>query len=480
MVCIYSKPNVVKTAIVLVTILLFSHTTMGQIWSPPVNIIEKGINGYPDFCVDSFGTIHCVWPSGPVTFYTKICYSKSIDNGESWTEPISITPYTTKWLGDPHIASDTSGNLYVSYDYDVGGYIKICYVNFDRTNSVWQGQKEVGSGSRNLILIDHTNKVYFFWLYGTEYYRYIENNVLSERFTVSADSTERYYFESIAVDKQNLIYGVGNRTDGDYYRGAYITGQNNIWASYSDLSNKSLLEAGISLNSIGMPSFVWRQIMPDSLPNIRGTYYAKLENDSVSTPVFLAQNTAYPAIVVDRKDQPHIVESQKYDSGYKLFHRYILQGSWQNQILDSNLNEYGKSVLISKNSGVYLIYLKVDTTFFSIYSYNCIIAFRKYEIPPGIEDVNLNSRLSVFPNPFSESLTIELADPTPSAVNIKIFDLSGNVQYSEERTDIGQEIHEGVLKINISIGKQFQNGYYIVQISNGDKILNKSMLHINK
>lgn len=458
-------------------LILMSNVVIAQTWSSPINIIDKGINGYPDFCIDHVGTIHCVWPNGPVTFYTKIYYSQSTNNGDSWTEPISITPYTTKWLGDPHIVADTSGNLYVSYDYDVGGYIKICYVKYDRTNTVWQGQKEVGSGSRNLILIDHTNKVYFFWLYGTEYYRYIENNVLSERFTPSADSTERYYFESIAVDKQNLIYGVGNRSDGDFYRGAYFTGQNNLWAPFSDLSNKSFNESGISLNSADLPSFVWRQIIPDSFPIIRGTYFAKLDNDSVSTPVFLAQNTAYPAIVVDRKDQPHIVESQKYDSGYKLFHRYILQGSWQNQILDSNINEYGKSVLISKNSCIFLIYLKFDTTFFSSYYYNCIIAFRKYEIPPGIDDADINSGLTVFPNPFSESLTIELDDPTSGAIYIKIFDLSENVQYSEERRDIGQEIQKGVLKINISNGKQFQAGYYIVQISNGDKVFNKCILH---
>ncbi len=245
-----------RSVLFVITFTLTFTACFGQSWSDPITISHAGSNHNPSFTIDKDGGIHCVWAQKFTYNFKKIYYSKSTDDGLIWTDPIPITTNTDLWLDEPHIIADTSNNLYASYDYNVGGWpnSKICYVKFIAQSSTWSQQTEIATGISNRLVIDQDTRVYFFWFAGTEYYRYLDNDVLSDIISLSSWIEVDCFFDNFSVDKQNQIHCIGNRKAGDYSRGAYFPNINGNW-SYVDLSNNSFYESGISLNSIGLHSF---------------------------------------------------------------------------------------------------------------------------------------------------------------------------------------------------------------------------------
>jgi hypothetical protein len=418
-----------KSIIFLIIILLVVNTVFPQTWSDPVTISKTGFNYSPDFKIDKAGVIHCIWAQEFEYNFKKIYYSKSMNNGETWTNPIPVTSNSNLWLDDPHIVADTSGNLYVSYDYNVGGWpnSNICYVKFNASDSTWSQQTEIAIGMSNRLVIDHNNRVYFFWFAGTEYYRYLDDSILSDTFSVSEGTQLAYWFDNLSVDNQNKVHCVGNRTAGNHSHGAYFDFYSGVWSPYLDLSNESFFECGVSLNSIGFPSFVWRQVMPDSNQDVRGTYYSEFDGDSVQNPVFFSDKSTFPAIVIDCYDHPHVVEVEKMDSGYQLVHRFISGDTWQKEIIEQNKNGYGRNILISKNSCIYLFYNKADTVYISPPgSYYGMIIFRKLELPPGFIENSQKPEMVAYPNPFSDQTSIEFLLSETEVVTLSIYDPKGN------------------------------------------------------
>jgi hypothetical protein len=461
-------------------LILLSNAIMAQTWTYAVTISNTGINYNPDFVIDKTGNIHCVWVQYYSPNFTKIFYSKSSDNGVTWTTPVPITTNTSLWIDEPHIKADTNENLFVCYDYNVGAWpsVKICYMKFDAASSSWGQQTELATGTTNRLVVDNNNKVYFFWSAGTEHYRYLDHDILCDPIELSYNHELAYFFNDIITDGKNNIHCIGSRQSASGFNLAYFNYSNGAWSNYHDLSQSSFCEGGISVKSNGIPAFIWKQTIPDSSYSIQGSYYAEFYNDTVQTKTLLCQKSDKSSIAIDGNDLPHIVEWENVDSINRLVHRYIKEDFWLMEAIEEFNNTYDKNILKYRDNFLYLVYNKADTTLFeSQVTYNSQILFRKLEVLSDVADIPHPQKFTIFPNPFSETLTIELANPSPGAINIKIFDLSGNVQYSEERKDIGPDIQKGVLMLNISNGKQFQSGNYIVQISNGDKVFNKCISH---
>ena len=465
------------------TIILIIALTncFSQTWSDPVNVSRNGSNHSQHFTFDKYGVIHCVWVKwlSPYSYYSKIYYSKSIDDGLTWSDPVPITTNSDLWLEDPHIVSDTFGNLYVSYDYDVGAWpdSKIYYMKYDANDSTWGQQTEIATGWVNRIVITQNNRVYFFWFAGTEYYMYLENNIFSDTLSPSSWIQVACFFDGILVDKQNQLHSIGNRQIGSYSRGAYFSCVNGICNEYLDLFEESCLEGRISLNSMEDPSFIWRQRIPSS-SGLQGTYYSKLVADSIQIPVLISQRTSSLAFALDYTDRPHIVEVQSIDSGYQLVHRFPVNDTWQTEILDQTKIWYIQNILTSKNSCLYLMYNKVDSTIaFPPEAHNAAILFRKLELPPGVENSG-KPELIIFPNPFSEEVTIKLLNAISGNIYLKIFDINGRTIYENRFTaqspGTTRFVWEGINRL----GKQVENGCYFIQISDGSNSIVKTIVRI--
>lgn len=109
-----------KTFIFMIFIFIVFYLS-AQEWSEPVNISNTtGIDEYPSFCIDNNGVLHCVWAYKIEPNYRKIYYSKSGNDGETWTEPYNISQNCEMWMTRPFIVSDSQNNLYVTYTYNAG------------------------------------------------------------------------------------------------------------------------------------------------------------------------------------------------------------------------------------------------------------------------------------------------------------------------------------------------------------------------
>lgn len=79
-------------------------------------------------------------------------------------------------------------------------------------------------------------------------------------------------------------------------------------------------------------------------------------------------------------------------------------------------------------------------------------------IPTGVADMkhNPNAKLSVFPNPASDEVTVAF-NTSKEKTNIEVFDIQGRLVYID--TD-DREIGENKIKLNTS---NFSAGIYIVR-----------------
>ena len=131
----------------------------------------SGLDNQPDLCIDKNGTLHCVFTHKLESNWRKIYYSKSTDDGASWTTPEDISLNNDISLMNPHIVADTNNNLYVSYDYNTGNpAMEMVYLkSFD--GSLWSEPMLISEGlygsHLNLIFIDNNNRLYIFWNYQT-------------------------------------------------------------------------------------------------------------------------------------------------------------------------------------------------------------------------------------------------------------------------------------------------------------------------
>ncbi|MBN1273887.1 MAG: exo-alpha-sialidase [Candidatus Aminicenantes bacterium] len=101
-------------------------TDGGQTWSTPVNVSNRQGPSYSNtVAVDSAGNINVAWyednPS-PVEIY----YTRSIDNGASWFQPMNISNNSSA-SAIPSIAVDGAGNVYIVWQDDLHGRYEIFY-----------------------------------------------------------------------------------------------------------------------------------------------------------------------------------------------------------------------------------------------------------------------------------------------------------------------------------------------------------------
>jgi len=100
--------------IFLIISIIFPIQANAQHWSEPVILSNGGYNTENSFAIDKDGIIHCVWSHMLQDNFYQIYYTKSVDNGATWTHPAQMSSNNHYWLGNPHIVADSNKNLFVS------------------------------------------------------------------------------------------------------------------------------------------------------------------------------------------------------------------------------------------------------------------------------------------------------------------------------------------------------------------------------
>ncbi len=441
-----------------------------QTWSDPVKINSSGSFSDADFTIDKNGIIHCVFVHNfSIYRYTNVCYSVSKDNGETWSVPVQLTKFSEKDIVDPHIVADTNGNLFVSYDYDVDHYpnLKIGYQKFTVRDSAWSVPEFIATGMSNRQVIDHNNRVYFFWFTGTEHYKYLEGAAFSDSLTPYPSLP--VFFDDITVDHENNLHCVGARKAGEKSILAYFKNENYEWLPYKDLKNSSIYEARISLDRIDIPSFTWVQYMKDSLRGYKGLFYASWEGDTISEPVFLGYKATSPDLAFDIKNDPHIVQTFEDTIPYHYFlvHQRPAPDGWETDTLEYNHNRYGEVVLKTFKNFLYLAYPKVDTTWLvPSHMYNEDILFRKMEFAQGMPNTDIQPSVYCFPNPSHDRIVMNLPPGLSDKISVTIFDASGNLCYERHNLVVLPNTREFTIDFN-ETATRLNTGSYIIHITDG-------------
>lgn len=96
-------------------------------------------------------------------------------------------------------------------------------------------------------------------------------------------------------------------------------------------------------------------------------------------------------------------------------------------------------------------------------------AFDKFELTDGlvgVDELELNDRVNIFPNPFNEEINVQFTNSTKSTIKIEVTDVMGRVldQYSFTNTN------------NIKINNDYQKGIYLVNIYEDGSLMKSQKL----
>lgn len=94
----------------------------GETWSVPVNVTNfqpdfPGKSYYTVMAMDDAGNISLAWHQW-IENIEEIKYSRSTDGGETWSPPVLVTRNTERNLKQPAIAVDNEGSVYIAWTDD--------------------------------------------------------------------------------------------------------------------------------------------------------------------------------------------------------------------------------------------------------------------------------------------------------------------------------------------------------------------------
>jgi len=459
---------------------------LSQTWTEPVQINTlQGSNSNADFCIDNSGNIHCVWRYKVESNYMRIYYSKSVDDGQTWSEPENVSQNTSLWMDNPHIVADSENNLHLTYDYNCGNYYQTLIVYRKFSGNAWSEMDTVSIGwpgaRHNRLVIDHNDKLYCFWFHdiqnGTTFYRVLENGVWDE-IQIPYNNNDSYFLSKIVTDPSNKLHCSWYRyLDGQTsydQRIVYSTYSNNIWSDPIQISNDFDAWTGndIALNNSNNPHIIWRQVINDSIPSENGTLYSKFDGTYWSNPVIIAEDASDQAITIDINNKTHIIDLEDLEDAYQLVHYQFINNEWLGEIIDDDFGNCGNK-LISGEHFLYMTSIMVQ----SFSPYNSSVVLRKYEITTSIENkpIPVIDLYNIYPNPSTANTTISYSLREAEYTSIKIYDLQGKLINTilEKKQAPGkyQIMWNGTDKN----GKEVKNGLYLVRLQAGRQIMTRSV-----
>jgi hypothetical protein len=475
-----------KKALFFCFLIVLIIDSFAQTWTEPIQISTlQGINRNPDFFIDNSGIIHCVWSYKVTTDYWHIYYSKSTDDGLSWSIPENVSQNTNLWMENPHIVADSENNLHLTYDYQSDNSYQTLIVYRKFSGNTWSEMDTVSVGwpgaRHNRLVIDHNNKLYCFWFHdfqnGTTFYRVLENGVWGD-ILVPYNNNDLVFFMKGVVDNLNNIYCTGSH---HYYGQSgyddriisfnYING---LWINYNQLSdNTSWGGNDIALSSSDYPVIVWRQYINNSIPPDDGTLFSFYEGEDWSIPELIAEDADEQAICVDINNQIHIVDNEEYENGYRLVHYQIIDNEWVGEIIEED--DYGNYGNKLTNGDDYL-YLVSAKAYSSSPEPDIPIVLRKYEITTGIENkpIFIESYI-IYPNPSRANTTISYSIKETKYTSIKIYDLQGKLINTliEKKQIPGR--YEIIWNGTDKNKKEVISGLYFIRLQAGRQFITRSV-----
>lgn len=479
----------VKTKFLNIALFLFLSTlkALSQEWSEPVIINPSQsdrYSSYPDFCIDNEGNIHCVWSTSHGTNFYRIWYSKSEDNGITWTPPYNASENNSKWMAEPQIVSDNQGVLHLVYIDDAAGDSKIIYKTND--GIYWSEPDTLNEGYfgafRNRLVIDHNDRLYCFWFVSIDYdkmfYRFKDIGMTEWSNVIMPYDTAFFFKVIVGPDNSLSIAGYSKIPSEIKKRLTFYKYDNSLWSKPELVSPQTTASySDMSLDTQLFPHFVWTQYSVGNGTGIDSSLYRCKNAEGWQPMEFIQSDVLDRSIILDNFDHKYIVEVEELNGSYYLVEYQKSNEQWEANILDSNNYIIYNNRLLCKNNYIYLINAKIDTMIIGLPISSNII-FRKKEVLAT--SVNYNekaySAIKIYPNPSKNEVTCRFTIAESQNISARIYEQNGN----EIRPLFEGEMIAGEIKLTWdgkdSCGDFVSKGIYILSIKVNHVIITKKII----
>lgn len=457
---------------------------LSQVWKEPVNIYSScSYNSCPSMCIDNNNIFHCTWSHRVATNHYKIYYSKSTDNGETWSDPEDVCQNEQFWLTEPHIVSDNQNKLYLTYDHNAGNPAQMLVLIKIYDGISWSEPDTVSvnmPGSyHNRIVMDQNNRLYCFWFHGLSIcYRYLESDVWSDIEIPYTSSNELFFLQRSIVDSYENLHCSGqyiNFENSNETRIIHFSYEFGNWSDFTQLSNDISGISDIALGFTNLPQIVWKQNTSNTYPPNDGTMYSAFDSVNWSSPDLIVEDPNYQTIAIDNQDRVHIVDVEKFENGYRIVHYQKKNDDWEGIIVNENNYTFFENSLFYFQNQLFLLYGMVDTVI-GVSSQTSIV-LQACDLTTGIDESGNStfSGLSIFPNPFNSSTNIRYDLNAPAQTSIKIYDLKGtlvNILIDYQQLPAH---YETIWNGKDQNGKEVKPGIYLVRLQAGRKVMTRSV-----
>lgn len=466
-----------------------SSLSFSQTWSEPINISNmEGVDSQPNITIDKDGIIHCVWVHEMGTNYRKIYYSKSDDDGLSWTEPYDVSQNNEKWMGTPKIVADTNNKLYLTYQHNVGNYYKTVNVMRTCEDGVWSSYDTITAMQlgvvKNFLAIDNNNRLYAFWYWGqTTYYRYFENGNWSNCWEVYNDNGDIILIRDLKCDLTNVLHCVfsylKNGLPSDSTLVSYSTFENNAWSDMEFIGGPTIsaYSYGIDTDTLNYPHVAFRELIPNlPAPVQDSTVYIHKSSLGWSDMEVLATDPFRQKILIDENNKPNVFDIEKlYVDSSMLIHHFKEYSWWESIIVDKSPNASIQYSIGNYNSMLIVVYNK------PIEDNASEIMFSKTDIlTKSIKSKShQNLIVKIFPNPFELKLNIQFKVENNERVTIMIYDYNGKLI----KTLLNRKISIGDYQLSWDgtdkNGNKIPKGNYLLRLIVGKRIISRPIVFVN-
>lgn len=463
--------------------LLVHCSLTAQQWSDPIVVSSTiGFNMDSDFVIDNENNIHVVWNYKVEDNFWKVFYSVSYDGGNSWSEAVDLLENNSQWMSQPHIASDSENNLYVTYDHDTGNPSQMMVYMIKNLDGVWISPEIVSTdmfgSSYNQIIIDADDRLYIFWKNNSRsFYKYYEDSCWSE---IQSPYEPNNLITSLSLDSQNNLHCCGGNWTSSpdkiklsYY---YYDKAGDLWASPEILTSSFIeVDQDIGVDNFGNPHLTWRERDQIPIPENDFTLYQFYNGMNWTEKEIVVEDPWEQQIAIDQNNGAHIVDREKLPVGWQLVHHRKIEDQWVSCLVDSSEVVVARPEIICCNDKLYLTY---DKTWDSgVNGFISDIFISSFDIQTGLEPsyINLPIDLSIYPNPSNDVINIDFLVNEDCFVNLYIFSLNGGLVVQLENSNLSSGNYHYQWDGCNNDGSKLKSGLYLCRLQQGKTIITRSI-----